>query len=425
MPPNLLLITTHDTGRHLGCYGVETVRTPNLDALAEGGCRFTNYFATSALCSPSRGAMMTGRYPQTNGMMGLCHGPWAWSLNPGEKHLSHLMHQAGYYTVLLGHQHETTDVDEQLCFDEHGFHRDPKTHHHLPCDQVSEAVREFLMGPAAGKAPFYLQVGFFETHRTFDFGGAEPDDTEGVWIPPYIEDNEAARQQFAAFQGNIHKMDRAVGRILNALEEAGLREDTLVVYSVDHGIPFPRAKNTLFDPGTEIPLIMRLPGLTEPGSACDALLGNVDLVPTLLDVLGVPTPPNLDGNSFAAALSGGPAPGRRCVFAELVGKALRSVRTRRYKLIRSFRAQRLPAYPVNLEQQESGANWPRVLLFDLEEDPAELNNLADDPEYAEVRRELDTRLREWLERVGDAILDGPVPSPYYLEAIHPYREGES
>jgi len=184
MPPNVLLITSHDTGRHLGCYGVSSVHTPHLDRLAGEGCRFTRYFAAATVCSPSRGAMMTGRYPQRNGMIGLCHLPWGWNLNPGEKHLSHRMHEAGYYTALFGHQHETRDIDAELCFDEHGFHRDPATGEHLPCDQVAPAVGDFLAGRAGERQPFYLQVGFFETHQPYDFGGATADDEHGVVIPP-------------------------------------------------------------------------------------------------------------------------------------------------------------------------------------------------------------------------------------------------
>ena len=108
--PNILIITNHDSGRHFGCYGVETVHTPAIDALAADGMRFENYFATVPLCSPSRGAMLTGRYPQSTGLMGLTHAPWHWSLNKGEQHLSHILRDAGYHTALFGLQHEAADV---------------------------------------------------------------------------------------------------------------------------------------------------------------------------------------------------------------------------------------------------------------------------------------------------------------------------
>ena len=122
--PNILIITNHDSGRHFGCYGVETVHTPAIDALAADGLRFENYFATVPLCSPSRGAMLTGRYPQSTGLMGLTHAPWHWSLNKGEQHLSHILRDAGYHTALFGLQHEAADV-QTLGFEAlHAQHRD-------------------------------------------------------------------------------------------------------------------------------------------------------------------------------------------------------------------------------------------------------------------------------------------------------------
>ncbi|MFW6189273.1 MAG: sulfatase [Planctomycetota bacterium] len=425
MPPNVLLITTHDTGRHLGCYGVETVRSPNLDRLAEGGCRFTNYFAASALCSPSRGAMMTGRYPQNNGMLGLSHAPWWWSLNEGEKHLSHLLHGAGYYTALFGHQHETSDVDAQLCFDEHGLHRRPDSGLHTTCGTVADGVCRFLSEEAADRAPFYLQVGFFETHRPFDFGGVEPDDELGVHVPPYLKDTDAVRAELAHLQGAVRRMDGAVGRILDALRENGLRDDTLVVYSVDHGIPFPRAKTTLYDPGIGIALLMRLPGVVPPDTTCDGLLSNVDLVPTLLQIAGVDPPGNLDGSSFASAFDGGA--GRERIFAEQCGHGgpneLRCVRTERYKLIRNFGPQRRLSVPVDVNEREQAGTLPFVQLFDLEEDPLEVEDVSEDDEYAEVLRELDAALHGWMAEVEDPLLSGPIATPYYRRAMADYREG--
>lgn len=423
MPPNILLITTHDTGRHLGCYGVESVHTPNLDGLAEEGCRFTEYFSVAGLCSPSRGGMMTGRYPQSNGMLGLCHGLHGWRLNDGERHLSRLLHDAGYYTCLLGHQHETTDIDAQLCFDEHALYwEDRRRGLHTTCEQVAEGVEEFLGGKAREQRPFYLQVGFFETHRPFDFGGAEPDDSGGVDIPPYIKDNEAGRKKCAAFQGLIRKMDAAVGRILGALGDSGLAEETLVIYSVDHGIPFPRAKTTLYDAGISIPLIVRLPGRVQPGTTCNRLLSNVDLVPTVLDLAGVESPGNLEGRNFASAFDGGEGVGRDRVFAEhhSTSGECRCIRTNAHKLIRNFCL--MPQYPVPVDVggPVRPGRRPHVELYDLRKDPLETRNLADYPDPEALRAELDGELLAWMERVGDPVLDGPVETPYYRDAINAF-----
>ena len=207
--PNVLIISSHDTGRHLGCYGVETVHTPNLDALAADGVCATNYFTAVPVCSPSRGVMLTGRYPQRNGLMGLTHAPWDWSLNEGEQHLSHLLHNAGYHAVLFGLQHEAADTDT-LGFAEMHAQRgdDGRRAAALP---VANATADFLRERGQSQQPFYAQVGLFETHRPFNFGGVEPDDSLGVHVPPYLEPTEATVADLAHLQGAVRRVDEAVG----------------------------------------------------------------------------------------------------------------------------------------------------------------------------------------------------------------------
>ncbi|MBD3240513.1 MAG: sulfatase-like hydrolase/transferase [Chitinivibrionales bacterium] len=430
--PNVIVITTHDTGRHLGCYGIDAVHTPNLDAFADQGIRFTNYFAGSALCSPSRGVAMTGRWPQRNGMLGLCHGAYRWRLNDAEKHLSHLLHDAGYYTALIGHQHETTDVDAQLCFDRAGPDFYPNTWEHIHAEDVAAEASDFLRSEAAGHSPFYLQLGFFETHRPFGFGGKQPDTGKGVYIPPYLKGTDAARADLALFQGNVRAMDAAVGTVLDALREAGLDQNTLVVYTVDHGLDLPRAKTTLYDPGIEIALLMRWPrGGIAAHHTCDELLGNVDLVPTILDLIGIGVPDNVDGTSFAALTRGKDDDVRREYHFSMMqghgmGKEIRAIRTATHKLIRNFEVRSEPVPPVVIGDNDkyTGANKyvtvPPVELYDLTADPLEVNNLADSPAHAGIRDTLDSRLWQWLDEVEDPILKGPIATPYYQRAIADY-----
>lgn len=431
--PNLIFITTHDTGRHLGCYGVETVHTPSLDSLARQGVRFTSFFAASALCSPSRGVAMTGRWPQRNGMLGLCHGAYRWRLNDGEKHLSHLLHDAGYYTALIGHQHETTDVDKQLCFDRVGRDFYPNTWEHIHAEDVAAEASEFLHSQAASRSPFYLQLGFFETHRPFGFGAKLPDTGKGVYVPPYLKDTEKARAELALFQGNVRAMDAAVGRVLDALRDAGLEDNTVVVYTVDHGLDFPRAKATLYDPGIEIALLVRWPGGgTAAGHTCDDLLGNVDLVPTILDLMDIDAPDNLDGSSFADVLRGGSRGDPREYHFSMMqghgkGSEIRAVRTKTHKLIRNFEVRSVPVPPVVVNDSDhyTGANRyisaPPVELYDLTADPLEANNLVDEPSHQELRSTLDEKLWAWLERVDDPILKGPIATPYYRNVMEQYN----
>ncbi len=428
MRPNVLFITTHDTGRHLGCYGVESVQSPNLDKLAGEGIRFTQMFCASPLCSPARGALMTGRRPQSNGMMGLCHGVWDWRMNPGQKHLSHLLHEAGYHTALLGHYHETTDPQRDLCFDQQDlFMKDWK---HVPGPEVARGACRFLEERAGKDQPFFLQLGFFETHRPFDFGQVEPDYEKGVHVPGYLVDDEAARADLAQFQGLIRRMDACVGEVLDKLDQLGMTENTLVVYTTDHGIAFPRAKATLHDAGIGVAFLMRWPGgAIGGGRSCDWLLSHVDVVPTLLDLLRIDAPENLEGVSFASVPASSERQGpRQEIFGEhtlhsVTGAEQRCVRTDRYKLIREFAPGREPKFPARVGETSKQETQDRSLakLYDLHEDPLESRNLAEEPAQAEVRSRLEEKLWTWLEEVADPILQGPVVSPYYRKAIADYE----
>ena len=283
--PNIILITTHDTGRHFGCYGIETVHTPTLDAIAGDAYLFDNYFTTVPVCSPSRGAMLTGRYPQTNGLVGLTHSPWDWYFHEGERHLSHILRDIGYHTGLFGLQHESADTNT-LGFQETYAQRKPNGGRAL-CLDVAESLATFLKSDAASKSPFYAQVGFFETHRPHDYGEVTPDDSKGVYVPPYLKEDEISRAELALQQGAIRRVDEAVTIIHNALQESGLEDNTIFIFTVDHGIEFPRAKWFCYDAGIEVALIMRWPGGgIQGGEVCNHLLSNVDLLPTLIELIG-------------------------------------------------------------------------------------------------------------------------------------------
>ena len=431
---NILMMTCHDLGRHLGCYGVETVHSEAIDGLAAEGCRFENYFATAALCSPSRGAMLTGRYPQANGLMHLTHSPWLWSFKPGERHLAALLAEAGYHTVLVGFQHVTRQDPRTLGYQE------VMGAGELAPQRASSAVG-FLQGRKPADPPFFLKVGFREVHRPFDVGGVQPDSEKGVYVPPYLVDTEVIRNDLAHLQGSIKFVDAAVGEILDGLQRSGLAENTIVVFTVDHGIPYSGAKCSLFDPGIEIPLILRWPaGDLVGGRVHPQLMSNVDFLPTLLDLVGVAIPEKVQGVSAAAVLRGeSDAPLRDAVFAEHLSQPLRdntsrAIRTDRYKLIRYFDAGRTIIKPIDVdpravaehvERPRRDGTRPVVQLFDLERDPIEYENLASEPDYAEVVRELSDRLWRWMEEVDDPILQGPIRSPYYEESIRDYARYRS
>jgi arylsulfatase A-like enzyme len=427
-PPHIVQIACHDLGRHLGCYGAATVRTPNLDALAAEGVRFTNAFCTAPQCSPSRSSLATGRYPHANGVMGLAHDGFGWDLHPDERHVAALLAAHGYETHLFGLQHVTMHP-ERL-----GFAR---IHRRGLAPDVASDV-EAMLSAASPATPLYLEINLEEPHRPYDQGGVRPDATLGVAVPPWLSDTPAAREEVAALQGAIHEADRAVGRILAALDTAGLAETTLVLFTVDHGVAMPRAKCTLYDPGIGVALILRWPaGGLAGGGTIDALVSNVDVLPTLLEAAGAPGPEDLHGRSLLPLVRGERYEPRDAVFAEKTFHSyydpMRAIRTARHTYIRNFESCFLVEGPGDVQlggiyrtelQRYVTATHPDVELYDLDADPLEISNLAGRPETAAIERELDARLWRWMEETGDPLLNGPVPSPAYRRAMAARRRSE-
>ncbi len=424
--PNIVLITCHDLGRHLACYGVPTVHTGALDALAADGVRFTNAFCPSPGCSPSRAALATGRYPHSNGVMGLSHAQYRWDLGPGERHIANRMGDAGYYPVLFGLQHVTPRPENM------GFRRMFPRHDGAA---VASNLRRFLANDRP-RQPLYIEINYMEPHRPFGAGGVQPDDSLGVTVPPWLEDTEAARAEFAAIQGSIRRADESVGMALAALADADLLGETLLIFTTDHGIAFPRAKGTLYDPGIETALIVRWPaGIRIGGRTEDALISNVDILPTLLEAVGAPIPDNVQGRSFLPLLAGGPYTRRDAVYAEKTFhdtyNPLRSIRTERHKLIARLEVAHAVEVPGDAMTGGTFATMiPDTLrpagrhieLYDLKADPLERQDLAGRPEHAQVERDLKRRLLAWMEETDDPLLRGPVASPFYHDTIRALRE---
>lgn len=425
--PNILQIVCHDLGHHIGCYGVHSVHTPTLDRLAAEGVRFGNSFCTSPGCSPSRAALATGRYPHANGVLGLAHAHFGWQLAPGERHVAGLLADSGYHTLLFGLQHVTYHP-ESLGFAE--------IHGDRPADGVAENIENWVFGyPPNTASPFYAEVNFFEPHRPFNFGGVAPDRSAGVQVPPFLPDNEAAGEELAGMQGAIRKVDEAVARILAALEKASLAENTLVLFTADHGIAFPRAKTTLYDPGIETALLMRWPaGGVTGGRVREELISNVDIVPTLREAAGAAVPANVQGRSFLPLLQGRSYTPRAAVFAEKTYHELydpqRCVRSASHKLIvhfevasRAYASTDITDGPTYKTMANDLAKERSMLeLYDLRQDPAEQHNLAHNAANAGLIAGLGRQLCTWMHETNDPLLQGPIASPFYYEAIRTLEE---
>jgi N-sulfoglucosamine sulfohydrolase len=427
--PDVVVITCHDLGRHLGCYGVASVRSPNLDRLAAAGARFDLAFCTAPQCSPSRASLATGRYPHSHGVMGLTHDGFDWDLADGERHIAALLAEHGFETHLVGLQHVTRDVDrlgfQQRHADGHGDGTGS-----AGSREVATAVEELLRDRQGG-APLYLEVNFFEPHRPYDFGGVRPDAAADVSVPGYLPDIPEAREELAALQGAVHEADLAVGRVLDAIDRAGMSERALVIFSADHGLAMPRAKCTLYDPGIGIALLARWPdGGVRRGTAVPGLVSNVDVVPTILEAAGLPIPAEVQGTSLLPRLRGQAAPAREAIFAEKTFHShydpMRCVRTERYKHIRNFETAFAVDVPGDVQRgaifradpaRYAADRRALVELYDLEADPLEQRNLAGSPEVVEVQRSLDRTLWRWMSDTSDPLLRGPISSPRYRAAI--------
>ncbi len=434
--PNLVLIMCHDLGRYLGCYDAD-IETPRIDSLADSGACFENHFVTAPQCSPSRGSFVTGRFPHVNGLMGLAHGNW--ELDEGERILSHYLDDVGYETHLFGLQHISQDTD-RLGYDY--VHSEgnlypgvsPVVHQANRARNVADVVSGFLEREAFD-APFFASIGFFELHRVEEENGRFGFDSEHygtdpageVRPPPYLPDRRGIRQDLAEMNGMVRALDDGVGVILDALESAGLDDETVVIFTTEHGIAFPRAKGSCYDAGIEAALLLRWPGVADDGTRYDELVSNVDVLPTILELVDdeeteIDRPENLDGRSFLPLLTGDDQDSREQLFAEMTWhdmyNPVRAIRTERYKYIRNF--WHLPkvyltkdifASEAGRAVRETDGVPPRPYeeLYDLREGPQEDDNVAFEPAYQEVRTDLSRRLHEWMHRTDDPLLEGPVP----------------
>ena len=431
MHPNIIILVPHDTGQFISPYGIDTVDTPACERLASEGVRFSNHFCTSPLCSPARAALVTGRYSHQNGVHGLVMnvtGGFDLADNPEERHLVSYLKEAGYQSALIGGMHESKYPD-RLGFDSHEWDADIR--------DIPTAMDGWLGARDKGR-PFYLQVGSWVNHRDTDGSGwetheIEPDEAKGVWMPPYLRDSEQLRKEMAQMQGAVKRYDAAVGQMLDIIDKHGIAENTILVSTTDHGIDFPRAKGTLYDPGIETLMMIRYPaGGWGEGRVVDALSSHIDLVPTLLEAVGIGIPDNLAGRSYLPLLEGRDYTENEHVFAEKTYMDLydprRAVRSKRYKYIRHFEVctiQDARYYIVPRWHMFKGNDWVRQAteeLYDLEEDPWESSNLARDPKYAEVKEHMSKTLAQWMKDTDDPIIHGPIQSPYFREQMRRFME---
>jgi len=429
-PRNLLLIISDDQSRFdLGAYGNPACSTPHVDRLAEQGARFDCAYTPVSLCMPARSCLYTGLYPHKNGATGFE------PVRPDVKTWPTWL-AGGCATAMVGKFN--VKPKEQFPFeifsrggkiDKQG--RSPEKYERLFAEFIEEV----------GERRFAAVVNLKDPHRPFDedrFVGqvegapATEFEPEDAWVPGCLWDTPETRRELVDYYGALLRLDETVGRVLRLLGEAGLEDETLVIFTSDNGMPFPFAKSTLYEAGINLPFVVRWPGVVAPGGRSEAFVNLVDLLPTALDTFGLP-PAELDGRSLLPLLRGEASAVRERVVGALdellVGDPTpaRSIRDRRYKYIHNFRpevefsnnilihsdtwsswlaaAQDDPALARRVEQL---LRRPREELYDLQADPWELENLAAAtpplaPEHEAARQRLRAELRDWTHREGDPL----------------------
>ena len=415
MRPNIVYLHSHDTGRAIEPYGY-AVPAPNLRRLAEGGVTFRQAYAAAPTCSPSRAALLTGQSPHQSGMLGLAHR--GFRLHDYGQHLVHTLRGAGYTSTLVGFQHLHPDP-AMLGYDRVASLASTDT------ADVAPAAAAWLVG--APREPFFLDIGFTETHREFpDPGPAE----DPRWLRPFdpLPDTPETRRDMAAYHASARQLDAGVGVVLDALDDAGLAANTLVLCTTDHGPAFPGMKGTLTGHGLGVLLIMRGPGGFVGGRVLDGLVSHVDVFPTLCDLLGIAAPDWLGGRSLLPLVRGEVEEVNGAIFAEVTYHAAyepqRAVRTQRWNYVRRFGDRTAPVLP-NTDDGPSKDLWLRSgwrerpeateHLYDLVFDPAERSNLAGDPRVRGELAEARARLAAWMAETDDPLLAGPVPLPPGVE----------
>jgi N-sulfoglucosamine sulfohydrolase len=408
--PNILYLHSHDTGRYVQPYG-HAIPTPNIQRLADQGVLFRQAFCSVPACSGSRAALLTGEYAHTNGMLGLAHR--GYQLKDYSHHLTHTLRDAGYWTALVGEQHISSDPGV-LGYD----HVVDVDDHHV--ETVAPEVIKLLESDRPDDRPFFLSVGFFETHRDF-FEPSSVRDALYSLPPANLPDTPETRRDIAAFKASARRLDQGVGSVLDALDRADLGDDTLVIFTTDHGLPFPGAKATLTDRGLGVLLLLRGPGGFHGGKVQDAMVTHLDIFPTICDLAGIEPPAWLQGRSLLPLADRSVTELHDAVFSEITFHAAyepqRAVRTKRWKYIRRFGDDDRPLLantddsPTKQLLVDHGWADRRIAdeqLYDLVFDPNEAANLAGDPGHQPVLDELRERLERWMRDTGDPLLDGPI-----------------
>jgi N-sulfoglucosamine sulfohydrolase len=414
--PNVLLYVVDDQGTNdAGCYGNKLIRTPGLDELAGEGVRFGQAFCTTASCSASRSVILSGYYNHANGQFGHAHSFHHFKTFDKIKTLPVFLKEAGYRTARWGKYHVAPE--EVYPFDEVIKAGAPV--------KGADNCRVFIEEDR--DKPFFLYFCTTEPHRPFSREGSKEVSPEEVIVPDYLPDTPECREELAKYYGSVERADSGLRELMKILKETGQWENTLVIYCSDNGIAFPGAKTTLYEPGMRLPFVVKPPHNKDKGKVTDAMINYTYITPTILDYAGaIPGDYKFQGRSFRGVLERGESSGFDEVYAShtfheiTMYYPMRVVRTRRYKLTWNIAYELEYPFATDLWASKT---WQGVIkrkekyygkrsvdaylhraefeLYDLKEDPHEINNLAGKPEYKGKLAELKKKLKDFQKRTDD------------------------
>jgi arylsulfatase A-like enzyme len=423
--PNILWIVSEDNSAYFtGCYGNPLATTPNIDKLASEGFLYTRAYTSNAVSAPTRNSILTGVYSCSNGNENMRS---TYPKSDIVRTYPEYLRQAGYYcTNNSKTDYNTSSVNEHLIWDE-------------------SSNNAHYQNRPKGK-PFFAVFNSSISHESclFMHGPATPDklkqDPDKVALPPYHPDLPEIRYDWAQYYDAVETMDAWVGQMLKELEESGLAENTIVMYYGDNGGVLPRSKRFLYETGTRIPLIIRIPEkykhlypAEKPGSKIDRIVNFIDLVPTLLSISNLPIPSYIQGKAFLGNQKTAD-PEYTFLSRQRMDERfdnVRGVRDQKYRYIRNYMPFRITMQRIEyLFRAQSAQAWEKAFregktneiqsmffmekpveeLYDVENDPWEVNNLANDPKYAAVLDRMRKALDDWRMEIYDA---GVIPETEY------------
>ena len=410
--PNLVVFLTDDLGgRDTSVYGSRDVRTPNIERLAAMGMTFDNAFVASPACAPSRAALLTGLMPARNGAEANHTYP-----HPGTAYLTESLSELGYEIAGFG-KVAHGNAKPEYRFD---FYSRPRV------GLANNVAQYFKERPS--NSPLCLLVGDRRPHVPWTEDNIYKPDAAN--LPSYFVDTPETREHRARYYSDITGLDSEFGRVMQ-LAKQNLGDDVIYVFTSDHGGQWPFGKWNLYDHGIRVPLIVAWNGNIEASVRTDAMVSWIDLLPTLIDLAGGKVPSGIDGRSFAAVLKGESAEHRQAVFTTHSGDGvfnvypIRSIRTKRYKYILNLLPDHIHTNHSDiLRKERAGAYWdswdqaaetdpvaaaivqryfvrPAQELYDLESDPLEQTNLAENAGSRSIVAELREKLENWMDQQGD------------------------